>query len=499
MNAVNAVNAVTAIGTWVCLAFVIVGAIPVAVGLYQYLLVPIHPWRNHYRKAAPYLPRVSVVVPAWNEGAVVGTSIDRLVRLEYPPDRLRVYVVDDASTDNTPDVVLERAARYPGRVFHLRRENGGQGKAHTLNHGISILLEQDWTEAVLIMDAAVIYRPASLRKMTRHLADPTVGAVTAYISEGSARPRYLTRFIGYEYVAAQTAARRAQNVLGVLACLAGGAQLHSRENLEAIGGRIDTTTLAEDTVSTILTQLNGRRVIFEPYAVVLAEEPEDIGALWKQRLRWGRGNVQVTKRFAGLWFRPWKHRRLGGFSFGLIWFSVLLLPLTMVLSSIGLIGLFLLGSDLAADAFRATWFLAACTYLFITTMTVQIEPRTGRRSWREAVAFPGLISLLVMATAFAPELFFRTIPALFGLELTAIGEDCVTLALYAWLSLCMVAAWLTKRVEKTRFGRVLAPTLMYLVGYGPLLCAITFDAYIKEFRGAAQVWDKTEKVGRVMA
>ena len=282
-------NALTAIGTWVCLAFVIVGAIPVAVGLYQYLLVPIHPWRNHYRKAAPYLPRVSVVVPAWNEGAVVGTSIDRLVRLEYPPDRLRVYVVDDASTDNTPDVVLERAARYPGRVFHLRRENGGQGKAHTLNHGISVLLEQDWTEAVLIMDADVIYRPDSLRKMTRHLADPTVGAVTAYISEGSARPRYLTRFIGYEYVAAQTAARRAQNVLGVLACLAGGAQLHSRENLEAIGGRIDTTTLAEDTVSTILTQLNGRRVIFEPYAVVLAEEPEDIGALWKQRLRWGRG------------------------------------------------------------------------------------------------------------------------------------------------------------------------------------------------------------------
>ena len=114
--------------------------------------------------------------------------------------------------------------------------------------------------------------------------------MTAFICEGGVDPKYMTRFIGYEYVAAQAAARRAQNVLGVLACLAGGAQLHSRENLEAIGGRIDTTTLAEDTVSTILTQLNGRRVIFEPYAVVLAEEPEGIGALWKQRLRWGRGN-----------------------------------------------------------------------------------------------------------------------------------------------------------------------------------------------------------------
>lgn len=492
-------NAVTGILTWLCVAFVIIGAIPVAAGLYQYLLVPLHATRNHYPKAAPYLPRVAVVVPAWNEGAVVGASIDRLVRLEYPPDRLRIYVVDDASTDDTPDVVLERAARYPGRVFHLRREKGGQGKAHTLNHGLSVLLAADWVQAVLIMDADVIYRPDSLRKMTRHLADPEVGAVTAFIREGGVDPKYMTRFIGYEYVASQAAARRAQNVLGVLACLAGGAQLHSRENLEAIGGRIDTTTLAEDTVSTILTQLNGRRVVFEPYAVVLAEEPESIGALWKQRLRWGRGNVQVSRRFATLWFRPWKHRRLGGFSFGIIWFSVLLLPIAMLLSSIGLIGLFFLGSDLAAAVFREVWFLALCTYLFITITTVQIDPETGRRSWREAIAFPGIISLLVMLMAFAPDLILRKLPALFGLELTTFGADSITLALYAWLTLCMPAAWLAKRVESTAFGKVLAPALIYLVGYGPLLCAITFDSYIKEFRGAAQVWDKTEKLGKVMA
>ena len=112
-------------------------------------------------------------------------------------------------------------------MFHLRREKGGQGKAHTLNHGIRAILDEDWMEALLIMDADVIYTPDSLRRMTRHLADPEVGAVTAYIREGSADRNYLTRFIGFEYVLAQAAARRAQNVLGALACLAGGAQLHS--------------------------------------------------------------------------------------------------------------------------------------------------------------------------------------------------------------------------------------------------------------------------------
>ena len=112
-------------------------------------------------------------------------------------------------------------------------------------------------EALLITDADVIFEPAALRTMTRHLADPRVGAVTAYIKEGSRPGNYLTRFIGYEYVTAQAAARRGQNVLGAIACLAGGAQLHSRANLLALGGRIDTTSLAEDTFTTFETQLRG--------------------------------------------------------------------------------------------------------------------------------------------------------------------------------------------------------------------------------------------------
>jgi hypothetical protein len=41
--------------------------------------------------------------------------------------------------------------------------------------------------------------------------------------------------------------------------------------------------------------------------------------------------------------------------------------------------------------------------------------------------------------------------------------------------------------------------LVYVGGYGPLLCAITTAAYFKEFRGADRHWDKTEKTGKVAA
>ena len=281
-------------GQWILVAIVLAGAIPLVAAAWQFLLAACHRLRNHYGACAPAFPRTAVLIPAWNEGAVIGASVDRLMAAEYPPQSLRVYVVDDASTDDTPLVLKAKEAQYPGRVLHLRRERGGQGKAHTLNHGLDVILGDDWMQALLITDADVNFEPAALRTMTRHLADQRVGAVTGYVKEGSRPGNYLTRFIGYEYVTAQAAARRGQNVLGVLACLAGGAQLHSRANLAALGGRIDTSSLAEDTITTFETQLRGHRVVFEPHAVCWAEEPESVAALWKQRLRWARGNVQVT-------------------------------------------------------------------------------------------------------------------------------------------------------------------------------------------------------------
>ena len=132
----------------VLLLFVGFGAIPVLAGLAQFLIIPLHAVRNHYRETGPYLPNVAVLVPAWNEAAVLTASVERLMALDYPPDRLRVYVVDDASTDDTPAVLARCAARFPGRVVHLRRDKGGEGKAHTLNHGLARVMSDNWAEAV---------------------------------------------------------------------------------------------------------------------------------------------------------------------------------------------------------------------------------------------------------------------------------------------------------------------------------------------------------------
>lgn len=485
---------------WTLVGIVMLGALPLVAGAYQFLLVALHGWRNHYDAVAPYFPRVAILIPAWNEGAVIAASVDRLMGLDYPRDRLRIFVIDDASTDDTPDVVRSKEQQYPGNVVHLRREKGGEGKAHTLNHGLAIVLEDDWMEALLIMDADVIYLPTSLRMMTRHLADPKVGAVTAYIKEGSGDRNYMTRFIAFEYIAAQAAARRSGNALGALACLAGGAQLHSRENLEAIGGRIDTSSLAEDTFTTFKTQLAGRTVVFEPHAIVLAEEPGSIVGLWKQRLRWARGNVQVTSQFRHLWFRRSSEHHLGDITFGIFWFCLFLLPIFMVAAAAALVILFFVDFPASWVAFRFLWIINAVTYLFICTFTLLIDPDTGRHTVREALAFPGLVSVVIIADTCFPVLFNRYLADgldRIGLLPSPFGIHLLIFFAYVWVAGCMAVAWLAKLAEPTRCGRWLSPLLVYVVGYGPVLCAVTFASYVKELRGAEMTWDKTEKKGTI--
>lgn len=480
------------------LACVLVGTMPVLNTAFQFLVMPLHAFLNHYRRAAPYAPTIAVIVPAWNEGLVIGASIDRLLSLDYPSERLRVFVVDDASTDNTPQVVLQKAAEHPGRVVHLRREVGGEGKAHTLNHGIDRVLADTWAQAILIMDADVIFARNSLRKMSRHLVDERVGAVTAYIAEGSADRNYLTRFIGVEYVIAQLASRRAQNVLGAIACLAGGAQLHSRANLEAIGGRIPTGTLAEDTMTTFESQLKGRRMVFEPHAVVLAEEPRTVDSLWKQRLRWARGNVQLTSHYRRLWFRPSRAHRLGSLSFGIAWFSILLLPVLMLLSSAALLALLLLHSDIAEAVFRFMWIIAACTYIYSMLCAMQLDPRTARNSWREALLFPGFGAMVIMFIALFPGYTDTLLSDWIG-AVTPRDRFVLAMVLYIWGPISLLGAWAARWVEGLPGGRFFAGLFLYIFGYGSLLCAITLDSYVKEWRRADASWIKTEKVGRVIS
>jgi cellulose synthase/poly-beta-1,6-N-acetylglucosamine synthase-like glycosyltransferase len=321
-----------------------------------------------------------------------------------------------------------------------------------------------------------------------------VGGVTAYVKEGSQPGNLLTRFIAFEYITAQAAARRAQNVMGVLACMAGGAQLHSRENLIAIGGAIDTSTLAEDTYTTFKTQLVGHRVVFDGNAVVWAEEPDSVTALWKQRLRWARGNLQLTAAFRNLWFRPGGHR-LGSVAFGILWFAVALMPAFMIASSAGVIGLYYLRPPWAWAVFTIVWSATFVAYLFETLFSFAIDPPTGSRTWFEGLVFPGVISLGIMLIAVSGLALFSGAADWMEVDHWS-WRDIPIQIILAWNAISTIAAWAVYRLDRAGAPKWLRNFLLIVIGYGPLMCSITFAAMVAQFRNADMQWDKTMKSGK---
>ncbi|RMZ59297.1 glycosyltransferase family 2 protein [Chryseobacterium nematophagum] len=483
--------------------FVLIGALPLFASLYQYILIIFHAKQNHYKLTETITPRVSVVVPCWNEAEVIGNTIEHLLSIDYPLESLILYIVDDASTDNTFEIVKNKSELYPQNIRYIKREKGGQGKAHTLNAGIKVILEEDWAEAILIMDADVLFEKTTLRKLTRHLADPNVGAVMAYIKEGSTSNSLINKFIAFEYICAQAASRRAHNVLGATACVAGGAQLLTKENLIAIGGQIDTTSLAEDTFTAFKTQLAGRKAIFDPYAIVWAEEPNSLVALWKQRLRWAVGNIQVTRAFKHIWFNK-QAKGLGSFSFAFIWFTILLMPLLMILVSIGLIGLFFLDSYYSWALFKQFWLLNTFTDFFIILTCLFLDPQTSKRTYLQGILFPGIISLGLIILSVHPDFMNRFLDMIVrnynesglhpGLNMRTI---LIVFLLYLWVSLCMVVSYMAYYTEKKGGPAFISRTLLLIGGYGPFLCAITLASYIRGLSQSEFKWDKTEKTGNL--
>jgi cellulose synthase/poly-beta-1,6-N-acetylglucosamine synthase-like glycosyltransferase len=117
------------------------------------------------------LPTVSIIVPVWNEEKTVLKTIFSLLKLDYPKDKLSVFIVDDGSTDNTWKVV-QRFVRNK-QVKLLRKENGGKHTA--LNYALEFID----TDLVGCLDADSFVHPQALKRIVaRFLKEKDVMAVT---------------------------------------------------------------------------------------------------------------------------------------------------------------------------------------------------------------------------------------------------------------------------------------------------------------------------------
>jgi len=152
-------------------------AFPLAYYYYLKKLWLNKPW--DVRRDPGYKPRVSIIVPTYNEAELIEAKLDDLARQEYPRELLEVIVVDSASTDGTPEKVEEWVRRNPGLKLVLIREPVKRGMVPALNYALKHVHEDG--EIVVFTDADSFWDINTLKIITEYFADPSVGALTTSI------------------------------------------------------------------------------------------------------------------------------------------------------------------------------------------------------------------------------------------------------------------------------------------------------------------------------
>jgi glycosyltransferase involved in cell wall biosynthesis len=117
-------------------------------------------------------PAISIVLPVYNEEAVVRHTLDNLLRLDYPQDRRQILVVSDASTDRTDAIVRE----YAGRGVELLQLPRRAGKTAAENAALPFLRG----DIIVTTDASARPERRALKALIASFADPTVGVASGH-------------------------------------------------------------------------------------------------------------------------------------------------------------------------------------------------------------------------------------------------------------------------------------------------------------------------------
>lgn len=246
-------------------------------------------------------PSVAVIVPAWNEGTTVHGTIQSLLSLDYPKDRLEVIVVDDGSTDDTWQEMLKYENNPQVRIF--QKENGGKHTA--VNFGI----DQTNADFISCLDADSFVAPDALKRMINLFQrKPDVMAVAPSLIIH--KPKNILQQAQRVEYNMSTYNKRMLAYLGAIHVTPGPFSVYRKEVFQKIG-KFRKAYNTEDQEIAYRMHEHHLRIDHCHTAYVYTSSPNTVKKLYKQRLRWIYGFIQNTIDYRRLIFKT----RYGNFSF----------------------------------------------------------------------------------------------------------------------------------------------------------------------------------------
>ena len=328
---------IVAVCFWLCLAGV--GYAYVGYPLMVYCLARCFGRRRRADSASDdELPRLSLLIAAHNEEAVIDERLRNALAMDYPADKLEIVVACDGCHDATAAVV----ARYADRGVRLLDYPERRGKATALNDTFPVLQG----DIVMLSDANTNTDATAARRLVRWFRDPAIGGVCGrlvLINPGTGRN------VDSLYWKYETFLKRCEGRLGALLGANGAIYAIRREQFQPI----PANTILDDLVIPLQARLRtGCAIVYDPEAIAYEETPAEVRDEFRRRSRIGAGGFQSI----GMLGKLLDPRR------GWIAFTFLSHKLLRWLCPFLLVGLLLSNLLLSRDSFYAAFLLGQFTF-----------------------------------------------------------------------------------------------------------------------------------------
>lgn len=240
----------------------------------------------------PDYPAVTITVPAYNESHNIEKTVNSLINLDYPKDKLFIIIVDDGSTDDTWEVMQQYANNPQIRLLH--KENGGKYTANNLG------LEHSTTSFVGALDSDSMVHPESLKRIMTYFFSPDVMAVAPTIVTHD--PKTLmqrAQSVEYDF---SIYVKKMLSFVDAIHVTPGPFSIFRKSVFDKLGPYRHAHN-TEDQEIALRMQENHMRIEHAPDAFVYTIGPPGVRGLYRQRLRWIYGFIKNTIDYRHLLFR----------------------------------------------------------------------------------------------------------------------------------------------------------------------------------------------------
>jgi cellulose synthase/poly-beta-1,6-N-acetylglucosamine synthase-like glycosyltransferase len=241
------------------------------------------------RPSKAWAPPISILIPAHNEAQHLREVLNSVLGSGYK-GRKEIIVIDDGSTDETPEIVEEFRARG---VKSLRTPHLGKSKA--LNKGLGVARH----DVIVTIDGDTKIERGALDKLIAPLADKRVAIATGAIKVADQKG-ILCWFQRVEYLYLLFYKALCDRLDGVV--WASGTLSAFRRDCLKEG--FDPNLFMEDVDIALRLIKRGRGIRYVPEARAYTFVPKRLRDFVRQRCRWVRGGIQIMKKHRDLILNP---------------------------------------------------------------------------------------------------------------------------------------------------------------------------------------------------